>query len=229
VGDRAGKTELFEQFARVGRALASGKRLELLDLLAQGERTVEALADAAGLGVTIASNHLQTLKQAHLVRTRRDGVRIHYSLAGDDVAQLYAMLRTVAGAHLAEVRPAWLSYLGMAADEATAIERADVAREELARRVADGRAVVLDVRPEVEHRAGHIPGALSIPIDQLADRLDELPAGAEVIAYCRGTYCVMAYEAVALLRRHGRSASLLDDGLLEWRLAGLPIATGPGA
>lgn len=218
-------TELFEHFARVGKALASAKRLELLNLLTQGERTVDALASAAGLGVTSASAHLQVLKQARLVTTRREGVRVHYSLAGDDVARLFVLLRRVAGAHLAEIEPVWLAMLDMDRAEAAELETPAVARSELAERMRDGTAVVLDVRPEVEYAAGHIPGAISMPVDGLADRLDELPPDAEVVAYCRGAYCVMAYEAVALLRRHGRQASLLDDGLLEWRLDDLPVET----
>lgn len=225
MSDSRRNAELFEQFARVGKALGSAKRLELLDLIAQSERTVDALAEGAGLGVTSASAHLQVLKQARLVTTRRDGVRVYYSLAGEDVAQLYTMLRRVASAHLAEVEPAWLAFLGMDRTQAAELETADVAREELVERIRDGSAVVLDVRPEVEYVAGHIPGAISMPVDELPGRLNELPADTDVVAYCRGAYCVMAYEAVAMLRKHGHRASLLEDGLLEWRVAGLAVAT----
>jgi rhodanese-related sulfurtransferase/DNA-binding transcriptional ArsR family regulator len=219
VGDPARKAELFDQVARVGKALGSGKRLELLDLLAQGERSVEALARAAGLGLTTASAHLQTLKQAGLVATRRDGTRIHYRLAGPDVADLYARLRDVAAGHLADVDTARQAYLGLGADVAEVVDRA-----KLLRRAQAGDLLVLDVRPAEEYAAGHIPGAVSIPLDQLVDRIAELPDGVEVVAYCRGRFCVFAHDAVRLLTAHGRAARRLADGMLEWRLAGLPVA-----
>ncbi|PXY22727.1 ArsR family transcriptional regulator [Prauserella muralis] len=211
------KRELFEQFARVGKALGSGKRLELLDLLAQGERSVEALARATGLGLTTASAHLQALRQANLVATRRDGTRIHYRLAGADVAALYALVRAVANAHLPDVEAARAAYLGPDTEQ--------VSRAELLRRAESGEVVVLDVRPREEYAAGHIPGAVSVPVDELASRLADLPADQEVVAYCRGAYCVFAHDAVRLLTRHGRRARRLSDGMLEWRLAGLPVAT----
>lgn len=217
MGDRDAKTALFEQFARVGKALGSSKRLELLDVLAQGERTVEALARATDLGVTTASAHLQTLKQAHLVATRRAGTKIHYRLAGPDVAALYASVRDVASEHLPDIDAARSAYLGADTDEVT--------REELLRRVRSGHAMVLDVRPAEEFAAGHIPGAVSIPLDELADRLAELPADQEIVAYCRGAYCVFAHDAVRLLTRQGRQARRLADGMLEWRLAELPVTT----
>jgi rhodanese-related sulfurtransferase len=217
MGDRGAKTALFEQFARVGKALGSGKRLELLDLLAQGERTVESLARAAELGLTTASAHLQTLKQANLVTTRRDGTKIYYRLAGDDVAALYALVQAVAGEHLADVAAARAAYLGPETEEVT--------REELLRRVQSGDATVIDVRPREEYAAGHIPGAVSIPLDELAERLAELPLDQEIVAYCRGAYCVFAHDAVRLLTAQGRPARRLTDGMLEWRLADLPIAT----
>lgn len=222
MGDPERKTALYDAFARTGKALSSGKRLELLDLLAQGERTVDALAKAAALNVTTASAHLQTLKQAGLVATRRDGVRIHYRLAGDDVAALYALLRTVARTHQAAVEPARAAYLGT--DHA-----AEVSREELLARARSRQVVVLDVRPAEEYAAGHIPGALSIPVAELADRIAELPDDTEVVAYCRGAYCVLAYDAVRLLRERGRTAVRLTDGMLEWRLADLPVATESAA
>ncbi|TJZ57440.1 metalloregulator ArsR/SmtB family transcription factor [Streptomyces piniterrae] len=222
MGDAARKAALYDAFARTGKALSSGKRLELLDLLAQGERTVDALAKAAGLNLTTASAHLQTLKQAGLVATRRDGVRIHYRLAGDDVAQLFALLRQVAQTHQDAVEPARTAYLGT--DQAEEVDR-----EELLARAATGEIVVLDVRPAEEYTAGHIPGALSIPVAELADRIAELPKDAEVVAYCRGAYCVLAYDAVRLLHERGRRAMRLTDGMLEWRLADLPVATKAAA
>jgi rhodanese-related sulfurtransferase/DNA-binding transcriptional ArsR family regulator len=217
MGDRDTKNTLFDLFAQVGKAMGSGKRLELLDLLAQGERTVEALARAAELGLTTASAHLQTLKRANLVATRRDGTKIFYRLAGPDVAALYALVRTVASEHLAEVATARAAYLGPDTDQ--------VDREELLRRVDSGQATVIDVRPAQEYAAGHIPGAVSIPVEELADRLAELPLDQEIVAYCRGAYCVLAHDAVRLLTAHGRSARRLADGMLEWRLADLPVAT----
>jgi rhodanese-related sulfurtransferase/DNA-binding transcriptional ArsR family regulator len=219
---RDAKTALYEQFARAGKGLANPKRLELLDLLAQGEYTVEAMASAAGLGLSTASMHLQALKDAGLVRTRREGTFVHYRLAGDDVAALLALLRTVATAHLADADRAAAGYLGT-----PATHRSDaVARDELLRRVRAGDVVVLDVRPTTEYTAGHIPGAVSVPLDQLEHRLAELPADVEIVAYCRGEYCVLAYDAVERLTAAGRNARRLHEGMLEWRLAGLPVDDG---
>ncbi|UUV28669.1 metalloregulator ArsR/SmtB family transcription factor [Amycolatopsis roodepoortensis] len=217
MGDRDAKNALFDQFARVGKALGSGKRLELLDLLAQGERTVDSLARAAELGLTTASAHLQTLKQANLVATRRDGTKIYYRLAADDIAALYALVRSVASEHLPDVEAARAAYLGPDTDQVT--------REELLDRVQAGHATVLDVRPREEYAAGHIPGAVSIPLEELSERLAELPADQEIVAYCRGAYCVLAHDAVRLLAAEGRSARRLTDGMLEWRLAELPVAS----
>ncbi|MCF3172021.1 metalloregulator ArsR/SmtB family transcription factor [Streptomyces sioyaensis] len=216
------KAALYDAFAATGKALASGKRLELLDLLAQGERSVDELARAAGLNVTTASAHLQTLKQSGLVATRRAGVRIHYRLAGDDVAQLFVLLRQVAQAHQPTVEPARTAFLGP--DEGR-----EVSGEELRSLVEARQAVVLDVRPAEEFRAGHIPGAVSIPVGELAERIGELAEGAEVVVYCRGEYCALAYDAVRLLTGHGRRAVRLSDGMLEWRLAGRPVTAGAGA
>jgi rhodanese-related sulfurtransferase/DNA-binding transcriptional ArsR family regulator len=235
MADRDAKTALYEQFARVGKALASGKRLELLDLLAQGERSVDVLARTAGLGLTTASAHLQTLRQAGLVTTRRDGTRIHYSLAGDDVASLYAMLRSVAHDHITDVEAARIAYLGLAGpprgvpaqsagEPVEPVEEVD--RQGLLDRVRSGELVVLDVRPAEEYRSGHVPGAVGIPLGELADRLAELPPDAQVVAYCRGAYCVLAHDAVRILRARGRRAARLADGMLEWRLAGLPVDSG---
>ncbi len=218
MGDRSRKTELYEQFARVGKAMASPKRLELLDLLAQGERSVEDLLAEAGLGLSSCSAHLQVLHRARLVSTRKQGTRVFYSLASDDVARLYAGVRDAAASLLAEVAPARDAYLGGEVEE--------VSRDELLRRASARDVIVLDVRPAAEFAAGHIPGAVSIPIDQLGRRLAELPPGTEIVAYCRGPYCVFAHDAVRLLRAQGLPARRLIGGLPEWRLAGLPVAAG---
>ena len=229
MGDREKKSALFEQFARVGKALGSGKRLELIDLLAQGERTVESLANAAGLGLTTASAHLQTLKHAGLVTTRREGTRIHYQLAGDDVARLYSLVRAVAQTHLSDVEAKRIAYLGL--DEPGSVDDAqeEITREELLARATAGTVTVLDVRPRQEYQAAHIPGALSIPLEELSGRLSELPLGREIVAYCRGAYCVLAYEAVGVLRQGGHRATRLNEGMLEWRLASLPVSAESAA
>jgi rhodanese-related sulfurtransferase/DNA-binding transcriptional ArsR family regulator len=219
MADQARKAELFQQLARVAKALANGKRLELLDLLAQGERTVDALARASGMGLTTTSANLQSLKAGGVVATRRAGTKVYYRLAGPDIAELYAQLRDVAARHLADVDLAARAYLG---DDGT-VETVD--RAELLRRAGAGDLVVLDVRPAPEFAAGHIPGAVSIPVDELPDRLAELPADVEVVAYCRGRFCVFAHDAVRLLTAHGRPAHRLEDGMLEWQVAGLPVAT----
>lgn len=214
------KRTLNEQFARIAKAVAHPKRVEILDLLAQGERSVDAIAASTGLGVTTASAHLQALRRARLVETRRAGTRVFYRLGGPDVTELVGALRNAAAARLAEVAQLEHDYF-LARDELEPI-----GRDDLLARARDGDVVVVDVRPTVEYDAGHIPGALSIPLDQLEARLGELPANREVVAYCRGPYCVLAPEAVVALRAHGRRARRLADGLPEWRLAGLPIAVG---
>ncbi|MCH8570222.1 metalloregulator ArsR/SmtB family transcription factor [Nesterenkonia sp. AY15] len=228
MGDRQKKTVLFEQLARVGKALGSGKRLELLDLLAQGERSVEHLAAAAQLGLSTTSAHLQVLKQAGLVTTRRDGTRVHYGLAGLDVIRLYEQLRNVAGERVSDVGRAREDYLVSGRAAGAPGERDEVGRDELLARVAAGEVTVLDVRPVEEYVAAHIPGAVSIPVEELPRRINELPSGQDVVAYCRGAYCVLAYEAVDLLRAAGRTAWRLHEGMLEWRLTELPVDTGPG-
>jgi len=224
---KAHKTALFEQFARVAKALASPARLQLLDLLTQAERSVEALAQAAGMQLGNTSAQLRQLRDAGLVTARRDGVHVYYRLAGQDAAALYAALRDVAHAHLAAARAARAAYLGLGVDEPTT-EAVD--RDELRRRLQAGTVRLLDVRPALEHAAGHIPGAISIPLDELPGRLHELAGDQdqdqELIVYCRGAYCVLAHDAVRLLAAHGRTAWALGDGLLEWRLAGLPVAVG---
>lgn len=217
MGDPARKAALFEEFAQVGKALGSPKRLELLDLLAQGERSVEVLAGRANLGLTTASNHLQLLRQAGLVSTRKEGTKVYYRLAGQDVAALWAQLREVAAARVAGVDRARRTYLGD--DDIT-----EMTRDELLHRLEAGDVTVIDVRPPEEYAAGHIQGAISIPVDELADRLAELPSDATIVAYCRGSYCVMAHEAIRILTTKGLPALRLTDGMLEWRLAGLPVA-----
>ena len=215
--DRARKTALYEQFARVGKALANPARLELLDLLAQGERSVEELAETAGMKVSNTSAQLRALASARLVASRRDGVRIYYRLADDNVSAFVGQVQDFAASRLAEAEQAARSYLG----DVAALE--PVARDELFRRLHDGQVLVLDVR-HVD-RAGDVPGRVFGlgPHDQLATRLAELPGRADIVAYCRGRYCVFAPDAVRLLRAGGLSARLLEGGLPDWRLAGLPV------
>ena len=220
---RARKTALYEQFARVGKALANPARLELLDLLAQGERAVEELAAAAGMKVSNTSAQLRALAATGLVASRRDGVKIYYRLADEEVAAFAGRIQDFAASRIAEVERAARGYLG----DVTALE--PVARDELFRRLRDEEVLVLDVRPAAEYAAGHIPGAINVPHDQLAARLAELPGGVDIVAYCRGRYCVFAPDAVRLLRARGFSARLLAGGLPDWRLAGLPVAAGATA
>jgi rhodanese-related sulfurtransferase len=216
--DRAAKDELHAQFARVGRALANPHRVELLDLLAQGERSVEVLAARSAISVGLASAHLQTLRRSGLVASRRDGTRILYRMAGDDVYELLAAVRSVTTRRIADADRAARAYLGEPVEA--------VSRAELLERVRSGDAVVVDLRPAEEYEAGHIAGAISIPLAEIESHLAELPAGVEIVAYCRGPYCALAPQGVALLRRAGRRARRLEDGFPEWRLAGLPVATG---
>ena len=211
--DRVAKTLLYEQFARVGKALASPVRLELLDLLAQGERGVEDLAGAAGLRLSNASAQLQVLASAGLATCRRSGRRVYYRLPGDAAGLLAAHVQQFACERLAETERAARGYLG----DVAALE--PVSREELARRIQAGDVLVLDVRPAAEYAAGHITGAVGIPHDELSARLSELPGGTEIVAYCRGRYCVMAPEAVRFLRQHRYAARPLEGGLPEWRRA----------
>jgi rhodanese-related sulfurtransferase len=219
MGDRAAKTALFDGFAVVGKALASGRRIELLDVLANGERTVEGLARQSGLSVANTSQHLQILRQAGLVSRRREGTSVHYRLAAPEAFALLQALRGLAASRLADVERLATAYLG-ARDELE-----PVTRQELARRLEDGDSLVmLDVRPTEEHAAGHLPGAVSIPLAELRRRLRELPRDREIVAYCRGPFCAFAHEAVALLRREGFQARRLQDGLPEWQAAGLAVS-----
>ena len=220
MSDRSSKEALFAQFAAVGKVLGNAKRLELLDLLAQAPRSVEDLAAAATLGMSTCSAHLQTLREAGLVESRREGKRIYYSLTGDDVATLWDHLRRVAQNHRPHTELARRAYHGP--DDSDAVDT-----DALLRRLVTGDAVVVDVRPDLEYAAGHLPGAIHIPLDELADRLAELPRDREVVAYCRGRYCVLAHDAVRLLHAEGLQARRASDGVLEWRLAGVPVHPGP--
>jgi rhodanese-related sulfurtransferase len=213
------KSVFFEQFARIGKALAAPGRVELLDLLCQGERSVEELAHASGMTVTNTSQHLQVLRAVALVEARKEGTKVIYRLAGEDVCRFFLALGELAHARLAEVDLLVRRYLD--GDTFQPLTRA-----ELLERVERGDVLVLDVRPEAEYAAAHIPGAVSIPLDELEARLGELPATTEIVAYCRGAYCLLAVSALELLGEHGFPARRLEDGLPEWRLAGLPIATG---
>lgn len=214
------KEGLNEQFARLGKAVASPKRIELLDLLCQGERSVEGLARATRMGLTNTSAHLQVLRRARLVETRREGVKIFYRVADDAVCRFYFALRDLGRTRLAEVEQIVRDYFDARDD----LE--PVSREALLERVHRGEAAVIDVRPAEEYSAGHIPGAISIPIAELRHRLGDLPAGVEIVAYCRGPYCVLAPEALTVLRGSGFPARRLEDGFPEWRLAGMPVEVG---
>jgi rhodanese-related sulfurtransferase/DNA-binding transcriptional ArsR family regulator len=212
------KNELFEQFARIGKALSTGRRLELIDLLAQGERTVEELALETDMSVANASRHLQTLRQAQLVVSRRSGNHIHYRLTDQGVLRLWLSLRELCEERLAEVK----RLVDEVVAGRTALEA--VGMPDLRRRLKDGTVLVLDVRPDAEYRAGHIAGARSIPVQELRKRLKELPNAKTVVAYCRGPYCVFADEAVALLRAKGYRALRLEGGFPEWRVQGGAVA-----
>jgi rhodanese-related sulfurtransferase len=216
MGDRSAKYALFDGFAEVAKALGNGRRAELIDVLAQGERSVEVLAIEIDQSVANTSFHLRTLAASGLVATRRDGTRIYYRLASDRVRDLWVAMRDVAAAHLANLSELAAAYLG----DRTSLDTID--RDELARRLSDGDLVVIDVRNPAEFGAGHIAGARSIPVGELADRIDELPRDAAIVAYCRGPYCVYADDAVRVLNEHGRAALRLDGGFPEWRAENLP-------
>jgi len=220
VGGREVREALYEQFARLGKAVASPRRIELLDLLCQGERTVEGLAKATRMGVTNTSAHLQVLRQARLVETRREGVRVFYRLADEEVCRFFFALRDLGRARLAEVEQVVRDYFD-ARDELE-----PVSRESLLHRMEHGEVAVLDVRPVEEYAAGHIPGSASVPLVELQHRLGELPRDVEIVAYCRGPYCALAPEALTILRASGFRAQRLEDGFPEWRLAGLPVEVG---
>ena len=211
------KSALYEQLARVALALGSQGRLQILEFVAQGERSVDALAAMTGLSVANTSKHLQALRQAGLVVARKEGLRVYYSLAGDDVIALVSALRAVAEHRVAEVERLvrlWLAHR----DQMEPIPAA-----ELLERAKKGLVTVLDVRPAEEYAAGHIPGAINVPVDKLEAFLSRLPKRKEVVAYCRGPYCLMSFEAVEKLRKRGLRARRLENGLPEWRAAGLPV------
>ena len=222
MGERAAKDALFDGFAEVAKALASGRRAEIVDLLAQGERSVDEISDEIGQSVANTSHHLRAMARAGLLSTRRDGTRIYYALAGERVEALWAALRDVAAEHVAGIERLTEAYLG----DRDGLEA--ISRKELAARLRRGDLVVLDVRPEPEFRAGHIAGARSVPVSELRRNLRALPKDAEVVAYCRGPYCVYADDAVRELNRRGYRAQRLEDGYPEWKQAGLPVAVGDG-
>jgi rhodanese-related sulfurtransferase len=214
------KDPLYAQFARIGHAVSAPKRIELLDLLGQGEKTVETLAEQTATPVKNTSAHLRVLRQAGLVETRRDGSYVYYRLASPDVSDFLRRLQTLARSRLADVERVTELYI----DGRDELE--PVSLRELRRRMREGDVTVIDVRPEDEFRAGHIPGALSIPVAQLKRRLTEIPKRREVVAYCRGRYCVYSVEAVGILRKHGYRARRADEGLPDWRANGLPVVAG---
>ncbi len=215
------KQQLFAQFARVAKAMGNGNRLELLEFIAQGERSVEELARVAGLTVANTSQHLQQLRQAGLVACRKEGLKVFYTLSGDDVLELFGALRGVAERHLGEVEALVQTYL----TSRDSLE--PLARSELLERVRDGLVTVLDVRPPEEYAAGHLPGAINIPLAELEEKLESLDHDQTVIAYCRGPHCILAFDAVSRLRQHGFTARRLEDGFPEWQLAGLPVEKKP--
>ncbi len=217
MGDRRAKDALFDAFADVAKALGNGRRAELVDVLVQGERHVDELAAEIGQSVANTSFHLRALATAGLVTTRRDGTRIYYRISSSRVGELWSALRDVAAAHHEQLDTLAAAYLG----DRSRLEQ--INRRELARRLQAGDVVVIDVRPAAEYAAGHIATARSIPIDQLAASISQLPDEVEVVAYCRGPYCVFADDAVRLLRRRGRRARRLEDGFPEWDRAALPI------
>ncbi|NTV95451.1 MAG: metalloregulator ArsR/SmtB family transcription factor [Thiobacillus sp.] len=215
------KDVLYAQVARIGKAVSSPKRLELIELLAQGEKPVERLAAEAGISLKLASAHLKELRQAHLVESRKEGKNVHYRLTGEAVADFWVALRSLAEDRLLELRAA-LAKLSEHANELTPMSREEIL--ELARR---GEVVVLDVRPETEYAAGHLPYAQSMPVSEVQKRLAELPRDKPVVAYCRGPFCLMAKEAVELLNKEGYQAIRLEDGVAEWRAHGLPVELNP--
>jgi rhodanese-related sulfurtransferase/biotin operon repressor len=220
---RGFKRELYDQFARIGLALSSGPRIELLELLSQTERTVEQLAEETGLSFANVSQHLQVLRRAQMVEVRREGLYAFYRLADENVFRVWQAVRVLGEARFLEVREVVRAFL----QERESMEA--VTAEELARRLQEGRVVVLDVRPPEEYQAGHIAGAMSIPVKELSRRLKELPRSKEIVAYCRGPYCVQSDKAVGLLARNGFKVRRLTVGLPDWRASGLPVEVTPAS
>ena len=220
MADRAAKDALFEALASVAKALGNGHRAEIIDVLAQGERSVDDLSDEIGQSVANTSHHLRSLARAGVLTTRRDGTRVFYRLTSERVAELWAAMRDVAAAHVADLDHLARAYLG-ASD---GVE--EISRDELAQRLRAGDVIVLDVRPSAEYNAGHVLGARSIPITELRRQVRALPRDADIVAYCRGPYCVYANDAVKQLRKRGYTARRLEDGYPEWQRDGLPVASG---
>lgn len=218
---RETKDKLYAQFARLGHALSSPKRLELLDLLCQNEKTVEMLAKQTSMSVANTSQHLQILRTARLVDSRKDGVFVYYRLANSEVCDFFRTLRKLAENRIAEIDRIIADYFG-ASPHLQPIDR-----KNLLKRAKAGDVVILDVRPEDEYAASHLPYAKSIPLSKLKKRLREFPPGVEIVAYCRGPYCVLAQEAVVFLRSKGLKAIRLEEGVMEWQETGLPVETGP--
>lgn len=216
------KHDLFTQFARVGKALGNGNRLELLEYLAQGERSVDELSKVSGLTIANTSQHLQQLRQSGLVSSRKEGLKVYYMLSGDDVVGLLDALRGVAERHVADVERLVNSYLTVKDD----LE--PLPRHELLERVREGLVTVLDVRPPEEYAAGHVPGAVNVPLNELEQYLKALSPEQEIVAYCRGPHCVLAFDAVAQLREKGLRARRLEDGYPEWKTAGFPVEVSSG-
>ena len=217
MSSEAAKEHLYQAIGRVAAALGSAGRLQLLEFVAQSERSVDALASMTGLSVANTSKHLQALRQAGLVEARKEGLRVYYAIAGDDVSLLLAALRGVAehrAAEVAKLLQTWLAHRD---------ELEPVPAREVLERVKRGLVTVLDVRPAEEYAAGHLPGAINVPVDRLEKYLSKLPKRKEVVAYCRGPYCLMSFEAVEKLRKRGFKAKRLQDGYPEWRAAGLPV------
>jgi rhodanese-related sulfurtransferase/biotin operon repressor len=215
--DREAKRALFDGFARVGKAVSSGRRVEMLDVLANGERSVDGLAEQLGLSVANTSQHLQVLRDAGLVGSRRAGTSVIYRLASPDVFTFLSSLRGIAASRIAEIERLAEAYLGRPDTEPP------LTRRELERRMKRGDVVVIDVRPREEFAAGHLPGALSVPLDEIAKRIRDLPKDREIVAYCRGRYCAYSHLAVHLLRRRGFRARRLEEGLPEWEAERLPV------
>jgi rhodanese-related sulfurtransferase/DNA-binding transcriptional ArsR family regulator len=220
MSERDVREGLFGQLARIGKAISNAKRIELLDILGQGERSVESLAIATSMTVGNTSSHLQVLRGARMVQTRKVGTKVMYSLADEKVARFVRELWALADARLAEVEQLIREYL----DGEETLER--VTREQLVARSMRGDVYIIDVRPVEEFEAGHIPGATSVPFDELNDHLSQLPADMDIVAYCRGPHCVFAPKAAQILRRNGLRAMVLEDGMPEWRQGGLPVSTG---